>query len=125
MKRRSKLCPYRKRCADTCYGENPCDFALAFDDLSKKLERWKQRAQAAEEKAQPEAKKPPPLVYGDYVLAPQWNAFNDKMSWWISKKGYTVARYRFTAPAAGPELERQLLAVNGYIKMLEEELKCN
>lgn len=125
MRKRNKLCPYRRSCADACYGDNPCDFALEFDALSKKLERWKQRAKTAEAKVQPETEKPSPLVYGDYVLTPQRNAFNSQMSWWISKKGCTVARYCFTAPVGGPELERQLLAVNGYIKMFEEGMKCN
>lgn len=35
-------------------------------------------------------------VNGDYVLAPVKNAFNDKTSYWISKKGYLVAYYAFT-----------------------------
>ena len=30
-------------------------------------------------------------VFGDYVFTPVRNAFNEKTSWWISKKGYTRA----------------------------------
>ena len=33
-----KLCPRKKICRDTCYGENPCDFALAFERLGRKLD---------------------------------------------------------------------------------------
>ena len=33
-----KHCPQRKFCKDECYGENPCDFALAFDRLAHKLD---------------------------------------------------------------------------------------
>lgn len=35
-------------------------------------------------------------VCGDYVLTRCNNAFNDKSSYWISKKGYTVSFYCFT-----------------------------
>ena len=36
---KNRLCPYRKTCRDICYGENPCAFALAFDGLSRKIDR--------------------------------------------------------------------------------------
>lgn len=35
-------------------------------------------------------------IYGDYVLTKVNNAFNDKASYWISKRGYTKAYYGFT-----------------------------
>lgn len=33
-----KFCPMKRHCKDECYGENPCDFALAFDRLAHKLD---------------------------------------------------------------------------------------
>lgn len=36
------------------------------------------------------------IIDGDYVFTEIPNAFNNKASWWISKKGYTVAYYCFT-----------------------------
>lgn len=33
-----KHCPQRKHCKDECYGENPCDFALAFDKLARRID---------------------------------------------------------------------------------------
>lgn len=33
-----KMCPYKKTCRDECYGENPCDFALAFDKLARTID---------------------------------------------------------------------------------------
>ena len=33
-----KHCPQRKYCKDECYGENPCDFALAFDKLARRID---------------------------------------------------------------------------------------
>ena len=33
-----KLCPRKKVCHDVCYGENPCDFALAIDKLARKID---------------------------------------------------------------------------------------
>ena len=35
---KSKLGPRKGTCKDTCYGEQPCDFALAFDRLARKLD---------------------------------------------------------------------------------------
>ena len=36
------------------------------------------------------------LVCGDYALTTVNNAFNNKQSFWISKKGYTISFYCFT-----------------------------
>ena len=36
------------------------------------------------------------IIKGDYVLTPCKNAFNNKVSYWLSKNGYTVAIYCFT-----------------------------
>lgn len=64
---------------------------------------------------------PMPIVLGDYVLSPCKNAFNDKISYWISKKGYAKAYYAFT-PLDNKDLERQLTdaSVESYIRMYEE-----
>lgn len=35
---KNKFCPYKKVCRDICYGENPCEFAKAFDGLAKKID---------------------------------------------------------------------------------------
>ena len=37
-KMKCKLCPRKRVCHDECYGENPCDFAVAFDKLARKLD---------------------------------------------------------------------------------------
>lgn len=37
------------------------------------------------------------IVKGDYVLTPVSNAFNGKTSYWISKKGFSIALYAFSA----------------------------
>lgn len=37
------------------------------------------------------------IEMGEYVLTRVRNAFNNKTSYWLSKKGYTVAQYAFTA----------------------------
>lgn len=34
-----KHCPHKRTCRDACYGDIPCDFALAFDKLAAKVER--------------------------------------------------------------------------------------
>ena len=37
------------------------------------------------------------VIDGDYVATPIKNAFNSKTAYWMTKKGYTVAVYMFTA----------------------------
>lgn len=37
--KKCKYCPYKKHCCNECYGENPCDFAKAFDRMGKKIEK--------------------------------------------------------------------------------------
>lgn len=36
---RNRQCPYKGHCTNVCYGENPCDFALKFDKMQKKITR--------------------------------------------------------------------------------------
>ena len=117
--KRCRQCPYRKNCRDVCYGDAPCDFARAFDSLDRKLKWWQAKAKAADAAAKPT---PEPRIFEDYVFSPARNAFNSKTSWWISKKGYAVARYCFTADTEA-EVERQLQSADSYIEMFEEGLK--
>ncbi len=35
-------------------------------------------------------------VYGDYVMSPCKNVWNNQNSYWLSKRGYTFALYAFT-----------------------------
>ena len=46
------------------------------------------------------------IVVGDYVLTPCKNAFNDNVSYWISKKGNFTAKYAFT-PMDAQDLKDQ------------------
>ena len=77
----------------------------------------KAKAAEAAAKTAPEQR-----IFGDYVFSPARNAFNSKTSWWISKKGYAVARYCFTADTEA-EVEHQLQSADSYIEMFEEGLK--
>lgn len=126
-KKKCRLCPYAAVCPNTCYdtdGLTPCDHALKYDALEKRMKQKDLHILDLEKRlrAERESKDAPCIIYGDYVLTAHRNAFNDKTSWWISKKGYTVAWYCFTADTA-TEVERQLQSVDCYIKMLEEGLK--
>lgn len=58
------------------------------------------------------------FVFGDYVLSGCKNAFNSKMSWWLSKKGYTTAMYCFSTTSVNfsQEAEYQTGAIDSYIK---------
>lgn len=53
-----------------------------------------------------------------YALYPIKNAFNNNVSYWISKDGYTCARYCFSSNNAIP-LETQLKHIDGYIQYFE------
>lgn len=122
MGKRNKFCPYKKFCREECYGSQPCDFALAFDKLARKLEWWKGKSAALETRLkQAEKTTMEPRVSGDYVFTPCQNAFNGKTSWWLSKKDCTVAIYCFTAGTTA-EVDAQLSVGGGqaYIQMFEE-----
>lgn len=62
-------------------------------------------------------------TFGDYVLSGIGNAFNDKTSWWLSKKGVTTAVYCFSTTGDGEhaqeELDYQLKAIDSYITLFE------
>lgn len=36
------------------------------------------------------------IIVGDYVFTPCKNAFNNKVSYWVSKRNYTISVYAFT-----------------------------
>ena len=123
MRKRSKLCPYKKTCIDACYGEQPCDFALAFDKLQNQLEWYKDKLhKVVSEYKKVTEKAPERRVFGSYVLTPVKNEFNSNVSWWLSKRGFAVARYCFTTSNAA-EIDRQVNCIDQYIKMFEEENK--
>lgn len=60
-------------------------------------------------------------IWGDYVITPIKNAFNNKTSFWISKRNYTFAVYCFTADTK-EEIKEQLDNVDAYIKLYENTL---
>ena len=115
-----KLCPRRRVCRDECYGENPCDFASAFDRIGHKIDLKDSCIESLRaERDEAKVKVPEHRTFGDYVLTPVPNAFNGKVSWWISKKGLAVARYCFTMSDT-KEVEYQIEhGLAGYIKLLE------
>lgn len=98
------------------YGEkeNPADVCIECEDCNEVL-------YSAEDAETDEEAEPKQVIAGDYVLSPCKNAFNDKTSYWISKKGYAVAYYAFT-PLDDEDLKRQLAenSIEGYIRMYEE-----
>lgn len=61
-------------------------------------------------------------IKGDYVLAPVKNAFNDRTSYWISKRGYTNALY-VTTPCDDYDIEQLDEDFDDYIKYFEEYLQ--
>lgn len=58
--------------------------------------------------------------FGDYVLSGLPNAFNQKISYWLSKKHMAVSMYCFTIPGADT-LEHQLKCIDTYIKIFQEK----
>lgn len=69
-----------------------------------------------------------PLLVGDYVISPIQNAYNDKISCWLSKKDFTLALYMFTV--YGKHDLEQLLSMenlSSYFAMYEEltQRKCD
>lgn len=68
------------------------------------------------------------VVHGDYVATPVKNAFNNKTSYWFSKKGYTLAIYMFTVEGQGEteaDFESHLTdeSFKAYIPIFEEMIK--
>lgn len=121
-----KTCPHKKICRNECYGENPCNFALAFDRLARKIADRDELI--AEQKAtiRDTSKGPAALdsrIFGDYLLIPVLDPSTGKVSWWISKKGFAAARYCFTA-SDGKEVSYQIKnGLNGYMALLDDTLQ--
>lgn len=68
------------------------------------------------------------VIRGDYVATPVKNAFNNKTSYWLSKRGCTVSIYMFTVEGNGDsdkDFEKRLSqeGFDSYIPMLEERCK--
>lgn len=120
-----KDCPHKKTCRDECYGDNPCDFALAYDRLARKVKArddiiQKQRVELGVLRKCSLAEHS--QMFGDYILTPIQDAFTGKVGWWISKKGFTTARYCFTA-SDEKEVEYQVKnGLSGYMLLLDETL---
>lgn len=68
------------------------------------------------------AKLPQPIIREDYVLQPIPNAFNNRISWWISKKGWTVAMYCFSANTP-KMLEEQIPQLEEYIRIFHDKFE--
>lgn len=58
------------------------------------------------------------FFFGEYVLSGLPNAFNQKTSYWLTKKGMTVAMYCFTVMN---DLDYQLERISAYIKLFQEK----
>ena len=123
MSEKCKQCPKRATCKDACYGEPPCEFALAFDALIRELDD-KQVCMESLRKERDEARQQNPTsrTFGEYILSPMQSARSRFTSWWISKCGYTKALYCFTADDE-KEVQCQIRrGVDAYIRLLEDEL---
>jgi hypothetical protein len=68
------------------------------------------------------------IIKGEYVATPIKNAFNDKISYWLSKKDCTIAIYMFSIQSYmnDKDLEEMLSprSLDAYIKVLEDKLKA-
>lgn len=120
-----KACPHKKTCRDECYGENPCHFAWAYDRLTRKVEArddviQRQRVELGGLRKCSLAEHS--RMFGDYVLTPVQDAFTGKIGWWISKKGFTTARYCFTA-SDEKEVEYQIKnGLSGHMSLLDDTM---
>lgn len=68
------------------------------------------------------AKLPQPIIREDYVLQQIPNAFNNRISWWISKKGWMVAMYCFSANTP-KMLEEQIPQLEEYIRIFHDKFE--
>ena len=61
------------------------------------------------------------VIRGDYVATPMKNAFNNKTSYWFSKKGYTVSLYMFTVEGQGESVQdfERRLSEEGFEEMIK------
>lgn len=133
-----KGCPRKKICRDECYGDNPCDFAKAFDAMTRKIDRRDSTIQKLKtqielgvgqrgetNRSQLTGKAAGEIAartFGEYVLTPVKDGTSGKVSWWISRKSFTTARYCFTA-SDEKEAEYQVKnGLSGYMRLLDETL---
>lgn len=61
-------------------------------------------------------------IFGEYVLQPIQNAFNGKVSFWLSKRYMTVALYCFSV-RAGEDIDFQLQNIQSYIHLFFEKFE--
>lgn len=61
------------------------------------------------------------FIFKDYVVSPCRNAFNEHTSYWISKRGCTIAVYCFSDTYGDPETE-VLEGMTGFISMFEDRM---
>ena len=94
-------------------GEKGCD----YDSEARSCMRGSTTAQKGCDMEQKECNA---LSYirGEYVITGLSNVFNRKTSWWISKAGYTLAVYCFSANAQR-EVDEQLAVFDRYIDLFE------
>lgn len=69
------------------------------------------------------AKLPQSIIQGDYVLQPIPNAFNNRISWWLSKKGWMVAMYCFSANTP-KMLEEKSPHLEEYIRIFHDKFEA-
>lgn len=64
------------------------------------------------------------VIRGEYVFTPCENAFNQKISYWISKQGYCVSLYAFT-PMDKTDLKLHLSDkyLESYINFFDEYME--
>lgn len=66
------------------------------------------------------------LVVGEWVLQPIENIFNDKVSFWLSRKGYTLSVYCFSCRKGDwGEYERQKKNLDSYKKLFESKVEVS
>ena len=59
------------------------------------------------------------VVRGQYVATPIKNAFNDKVSYWFSKEGCTIALYMFTVGNGDTEKDfEERISEEGFREMI-------
>lgn len=63
------------------------------------------------------------IILGDYVFIPCKNAFNNKVSYWVSKKDCMIAIYAFT-PTSKRDLDFHTTedVLRSYINVFESKL---
>ena len=63
------------------------------------------------------------IIYGEYVLTPCKNAFNEKTSYWLSKKNHTISVYAFT-PMDARDLKEMTTdeSMQAYINHFEDKV---